>query len=776
MRFVKFSKLFVLLTLLLNGCNQPQEKKFTSNDIAIIPQPKKLELLKGQFLISGSTKVFVSNNDNKSIADQLVKRFKTVAGFDMEISQQIEGSNTIQFVNDKNLGKEEYRLEALEDKVLITAGNTGGFLYGVETLFQLLPPEIKGNKQVDKDWILPTVKIEDGPRFKHRGLMLDLSRHFFDKTYLLNTLDRMVMHKLNVLHLHLVDDQGWRIEIKKYPLLTKKGAWRVDQENAPWNGRAENDPNEKGTYGGFLSQEDIKEIIAYGQERNIEIIPEIEMPAHVSSAIAAYPELSCFDTPIGVPSGGLWPITDIYCAGKEHTFSFLEDVLDEVMDLFPSKYIHIGGDEATKTNWKKCPHCQKRIKEEDLKDVDELQSYFVKRIEKYINSKGRTLIGWDEILEGGLAPKATVMSWRGTAGGIEAAEKGHDVIMTPESHCYFNFYQGPQDEEPLAFNAYLPLNKVYGFDPVTENMSEDEAKHVLGGQANLWSEYINTPKDSEYMLYPRLSAMAEALWSTKENRDWEDFARRLKKQFVRYDQLNINYAKSAFLVTALASADLTKKEVAIALDNEFPNSDIRYVLGNEPFADEKVIRYKEPITVSETTVLQASLYEEGQRVGKIFTDTIKFHKAFAKEITLDPLYNKSYKGVGEGTLVNVVRGSKNFHDGQWQGWLADEVEINIDLGDTQKVDGVIVGTLENQGAGIYFPTSIVVYGSENGKDFKKIDELKRDYTINGGADLLDMKLNFDETAIRYIKIKVTNLGTSPKGGGTWLFLDEIVIN
>ena len=312
-------------------------------------------------------------------------------------------------------------------------------------------------------------------------------------------------------------------------------------------------------------------------------------------------------------------------------FEFLENVLAEVMDIFPSKYIHIGGDEATKTNWKKCPHCQKRIKEEGLKDVNELQSYFVKRIEKFINSKGKKLIGWDEILEGGLAPEATVMSWRGTQGGIEAAEQGHDVIMTPGSHCYFDHYQGPQNEEPLAIGGYLPISKVYEFDPVVDTMTPEEAKHVLGGQANLWAEYIPTTKQSEYMIFPRLAAMAEVLWSPKESRNWNDFSSRIETMFKRYDYLGINYAKSAYLVSSKVSVDLDKKVVYLSLKNEFPNPDIRYVLGDKPI-DETATKYTDSIELKETAIVKASLFKNNKPVGKVFTDTIKFHKAVAHKV------------------------------------------------------------------------------------------------------------------------------------------------
>src|SRR5690606_28139878 len=348
----------------------------------------------------------------------------------------------------------------------------------------------------------------------------------------------------------LVDDQGWRIEIKKYPKLTEIGGFRNDQEDSHRDGRRVTTPEDDATYGGFYTQEDIKEIVAYAQSKGVRVVPEIEMPAHVMSAIAAYPELSCFETPIGVPSGGVWPITEIYCAGKESTFEFLENVLLEVMELFPSEYIHVGGDEATKTNWEKCPHCQKRMKDEGLASVDELQSYFIKRMERFIASHDRKLIGWDEILEGGLAPEATVMSWRGFEGGMEAANQGHDVVMTPTSYMYFDYYQGPQNEEPLAWGGYIPLSKVYEFDPVVETMTPEQAKHVLGGQANVWSEQIKTAAHSQYMIYPRLAALSEAVWSPKESRDWDDFSKRILTLFERYEYLDINYAKSAYLVMA----------------------------------------------------------------------------------------------------------------------------------------------------------------------------------------------------------------------------------
>ncbi|WP_316633353.1 glycoside hydrolase family 20 protein [uncultured Flavobacterium sp.] len=773
MRILKPIVIVLFLTVISNAYSQ---KAPTEKDIQIIPKPKQLVIKPGIFQFSAATKFVVTGDSQKEIATVLINKFGTAAGFRPEISSAIPKSNFIQFRVDPNFNKEAYTLDVNEKNITITAKGNAGFIYGLETIRQLLPEAIESKSLITSaKWQIPNVTITDEPRFEWRGLMLDLSRHFFDKNYVIETIDRLAMLKMNVLHLHLVDDQGWRIEIKKYPKLTEVGAWRVDQENAAWNARLVTNPDEKGTYGGFLTQEELKEIVKYAAAKNIEIIPEIEMPAHVSSAIAAYPELACFNQRIGVPSGGLWPITDIYCAGKETTFEFLQNVIDEVITIFPSKYIHIGGDEATKTNWDKCPNCQKRMKDNGLKDAHELQSYFVKRMEKYINSKGKKLIGWDEILEGGLAPEATVMSWRGTKGGTEAAKQGHDVIMSPESPCYFNFYQGPQNEEPLAFDAYNPLSKVYEFDPIVNEMTPEEANHVLGGQANLWAEFITSPKASEYMIFPRLAALSEVLWSSKENRNWNNFTSRLPSLLKRYDYLGINYAKSAYLVSASSSADLGKKQINVTLKNEFPNPDIRYVLGNKNI-DQNALKYTTPIGFKETTILKASLFQNDKPIGKTFTDTIVFHKGFGHKVSYLTPYSESYKGDGPFGMVNTIRGSKNFHDGQWQAWLSNDMELVIDLENQQSLEQVNIGTLESQGAGIYFPTQVKVLVSNDDLNYTEVGKINRPYAVNPNSELKDFKISFGKRNVRFVKVIAANLKKSPTGGGTWLFVDEISLN
>ncbi len=790
---MKTLKQVLALIVVAVFCSCAKQKVFTEKDIQIIPKPAELQLSNGIFEFSENTKFVVVNDFQKEISNALINKFEKAAGWKPEVSDVAPKSNYVQFKVDDSFENEAYKLDVNNENVTITAKDNAGFIYGLETIRQLLPVAIESKDVViNTEWIIPNLTIKDKPRFQYRGLMLDVSRHFFNVDYVKKTIDRLEMLKMNVLHLHLVDDQGWRIEIKKYPKLTEVGAYR----NGTIVGHYPGSENDNKREGGFYTQEEIKDIVAYAAKRNVTIIPEIELPGHSSAAIAAYPYLSCFpEEPTTVPHNMMsetskelqekgqikivqesWGVfKDIYCAGKENTFTFLENVLTEVLPLFPSKYIHIGGDEAIKPHWKICPNCQKRMKDEGLKDEHELQSYFIERIEKFVNSKGKKIIGWDEILEGGLAPQATVMSWRGTKGGIEAAEQSHDVIMTPGTHCYFDHCQGPENEEPLSIGGYLPISKVYQFDPVVETMTPEEAKYVLGGQANLWSEYIPTTEHSEYMIFPRLAAMSEALWSPKESRDWDDFSSRIETMFKRYDYLGINYAKSMYLITSEVSVDLDKKAVYISLKNEFPNPDIRYVLGDKPM-DETATKYTDSIALNETTIVKASLFKNNKPVGKVFTDTIKFHKAVAHKVTYLIPYSDNYKGAGAFGMVNALRGTENFHDGQWQAWLGDDMGIIIDLEKEQTIHQVTVGSIESQGSGIYFPTSVKVYVSEDGESYKEVGHIERPFAINSKAELKDFKIDFDPIKAKFVKVMATNLKTTPSGGDAWLFVDEILVN
>ncbi len=524
------------LLLVMSGCSKKQ-----GDSVPVIPVPLKVELQEGSFKLGPDTKIYydVGTPRVEQAAKWLQEKLRRVTGLPlpMEVTPALpEQVTAIHFERSRytELGKSGYQLVADSSRVRIRAMDGAGMFYAAQTLLQLLPPEVFSDSlQTGIDWELPAVHITDLPRFPWRGAHLDVSRHFFPKEFIKRYIDILAMHKLSFFHWHLTDDQGWRIEIKKYPKLTSVGAWRVERPGVPWNEREPQQEGETPTYGGFYTQEDIREIVAYAESRFITIVPEIEMPAHAVAALAAYPQFSCTGGPFTVMPGGYWPITNIFCAGKDSTFTFLEDVLDEVAQLFPGKYIHIGGDEAFKDNWETCADCQKRIREEGLKDEAELQSYFIRRIEKILLARGKRLIGWDEILEGGLAPEATVMSWRGTRGGIEAAKSGHDVVMSPTSHCYFDYYQGKYAEPP-AFGNFLPLEKVYEFEPIPDELNKDQRWHILGAQANLWTEYMPTTEQVEYMLLPRIAALAEVVWSAKEKRDLADFRSRLNVQFDRY--------------------------------------------------------------------------------------------------------------------------------------------------------------------------------------------------------------------------------------------------
>ncbi|MFS4417451.1 family 20 glycosylhydrolase [Maribacter sp. 2307ULW6-5] len=772
---MKINSLLIALGLsaLFLSCSDGSPAAHEKKALALIPEPVQLERGQGSFTFNENTRFVVKDNSHGPVANLLANKFMGAAGFVLSTVSETPESNYVLLTTDQGMAREAYSLAVTPNHIKITAGSYPSLVHGIQTLRQLLPAEIEmRNAPETTQWTVPSLTIEDHPRYPWRGLMLDVSRHFFDKEYIKESIDRMALFKLNVLHLHLVDDQGWRLEIKKYPKLTEVGAFRVDQEEKHWNARNTNQPGDSATYGGFYTQDDIREIVAYAQMHGISVMPEIEMPAHVTSAVAAYPEYSCKGTPVAVPSGGIWPITDIYCAGKESTFAFLEDVMMETMTLFPFEYIHVGGDEATKTNWETCPDCQRRMREEGLANTEELQSYFIKRMERFLSSKGRTLVGWDEILEGGLPAGATVMSWRGIQGGWEASKEGHDVIMTPGT-VYLNHYQGEPDYEPIAFGGYEPLNKVYAFDPVVDSMSVAQKEHVLGSQANLWSEYVTNNEESEYMLFPRVTALSEGLWTPKEKKDWAAYAAKIPALFERLEAMNVTYARSAYAVTAKSKLTETGG-IAVSLANEFPESSIRYALNEAPLTKESPI-YTAPLKLEGTTTVKAAVFENGEIVGDTLVKHFNFHKAVGATVQYDPIYSKRYQGTGADNLVNVFRGSKNFHDGQWQAWLEDDALLTLDLGRPKTFSSVAVGAMENQGSGIYYPTGIKVMVSEDGKTFREVGRLERPHQDNGFVNLETFKVIFDELTAQYIKVEVTNLAHPPTGGSCFIFLDEVLV-
>ncbi len=525
----------------------------TSQKINIVPEPSEIEMpaTASTFAITKNTTIVLKGTGLENSANIFSKCLEKYYGFKLNIAKQGTGKNSIVLGLQKNESSVTgaYNMSVNSDGVSISGNDEAGTFYGIQTLIQLLPLEKKSSLDI------PYVSIKDYPRFRYRGMHLDVARNFFPAKYIKKYIDYLALHKYNTFHWHLTEDQGWRIEIKKYPKLTSVGGFR----NGTIIGRYPGKGNTGKRYGGFYTQNEIKEIVKYAQDRYITIIPEIEMPGHSSAAIAAYPQLSCFpneSTKISEKTSWAGPRTgkqvqqtwgvfeDVYCL-SDYTFKFLENVLDEVMELFPSKYIHIGGDECPKTAWKRSAFCQQLIKEKDLKDEHGLQSYFISTVKKYLNSKGRNIIGWDEILEGGLAPNATVMSWRGEEGGIAAAKQHHDVIMTPGTYCYFDHSQ-TKKEDSVTIGGYLPLNIIYNYDPVPKELDEEEAKFIMGAQGNVWTEYINNIPKLEYMIFPRLTALSEVLWTPKEKKNLDDFKARLPLIFQRYKFWGTNYSH-AFL-------------------------------------------------------------------------------------------------------------------------------------------------------------------------------------------------------------------------------------
>jgi len=510
---------------------------------ALVPLPQKFESREGSFELGPETRIRVDSAARET-GQYLAERLRTSTGYPFKVSttskaQVNKGEILLTTMDATGAQAEGYELNVAPDSVVIWASDPAGLFYGVQSLLQLLPPEVFAAQPVrTRDWQVPCLRIHDQPRFAWRGFMLDVSRHFFNKEEIKQILDVMALHKLNTFHWHLTDDQGWRIQIKKYPLLTEVGAWRKNI-GFGLDPKASTAYGPDGRYGGFYTRADIREIIAYARSRHITIVPEIEMPGHASAALSAYPQYSCSGGPYNTDmAGGVF--AGVYCAGKEETFEFLQNVLSEVIDLFPGKYIHIGGDEVPKDNWKKCPLCQARMKSEGLKTEHELQSYFVRRIEKSLNSRGRNLIGWSEIREGGLAQNAAIMDWIG--GAVEAANSGHDVVMTPTKYCYLDYYQTTnQTSEPHAIGGYLPLSQVYSFEPVPPDLAAPYQPHIIGAQANLWTEYVPNLKHAEYMAFPRLCALAEVAWSPAGLRTYDGFIQRLQIHCRRLDQLGINY-------------------------------------------------------------------------------------------------------------------------------------------------------------------------------------------------------------------------------------------
>lgn len=599
-------------------------EKTTPDDraaVALIPVPQEMTVHSDCFVLTSKASIGIdaSNEALVGIARYLNDKIAPATGFELPVKNN--GNIRFELADDASLGAEGYRLQVEPSGVRLTAQTPAGIFYGVQTLLQMLPPEIKG-KEVqpqEKKWTIACADITDTPRFAWRGVMLDVSRHWFTKEEVKKLIDEIAEYKLNVFHWHLTDDQGWRIEIESLPKLTEIGAWRAPRVGQWWQ-RERQQPGEEATYGGFYTHDDIREVLAYAAERYVRVIPEIDVPGHSLAALVAYPELACRKAPSTVNVGNKFYGEDenTLCVGKEETFEFMDKVLTEVAALFPDEYIHIGGDECFKGFWHTCPRCQARMRTEGLKDENELQSYFIHRMEALLKEKGKRLIGWDEIIDGGLAPEATVMSWRGMAGGIRAAKANHHVVMTPDNHCYLDLWQGEPSVEPDTYSM-CRLTDSYRFNPVPDSVP---AEMILGGQGNLWAESVPTFRHAEYMLWPRAWALAEVLWSGPEQTDWNGFYPRVEQHFVRADQAEINYARSMYnaIVTPYRTED---DRVEVELSSELPGTDIYYTWDNTD-PDRFAPKYESPLRIPKNaTWLRIVTYRHGKPAGKVITLTVK---------------------------------------------------------------------------------------------------------------------------------------------------------
>lgn len=756
----------------------------SSESISVVPYPNSIQVTYGQFDVKGASFNCDTTLDqrSKNLVATFAQQLSLTTGAESSVT---EGSTMsgFNFIFASDVPAEGYRLSIKKNGVKVEASNLNGFNYAIQTIKQMLPVEIFGKEEAaEQNWTLQCCQIEDAPRFGYRGMHLDESRHFFGMDAVKRYLDIMEVHKLNTLHWHLTDDQGWRVEIKKYPRLTEFGSIRNKTIIGHIYRSTQYDHTPYGE-GMWYSQDQIREIVEYAASKGITIIPEIDLPGHMLAALAAYPELGCTGGPYSV--WGDWGISDdVLCVGKEKTMQFLEDVLSEICDLFPAEYIHVGGDECPKVRWEKCPRCQAKIRELGLKANEEyqpehfLQAYVISRMEKFINSKGKRIIGWDEILEGEVAPNATIMSWRGVAGGLEAVRMGHDAIMTPNTFYYLDYYQSlDRANEPLAIGGYLPIEKCYSYEPFTADMTDEEKAHILGVQANLWTEYIPTESHLHYMLLPRMAALSEVQWCKPENKSWERFYNSADEFSAIYDIMGYNHGRHLFDAQGKVNVNKEKGcvEVILHAQGETP---VRYTLdGSEPCADSPI--YTTPLEIRESCTIKAKSDYENSR---IFTKTFTGHKAMGRPVQVLTETHPSYTFNCPDMLTDGIIGNGPYNSGDYVGWYNKPVEVIVDMGDATYSEAGL-STYVFKYDYIFNPLDLVVYTSEDGEKFTEI--AREDYGLTGGIDegneCQKFIISFPETSARYLKITARVIESLPewhsgKGRPGFVFVDEVVVN
>ena len=772
MKKIFLGALFICSALL--SCTNPE---LPTAKYQVVPLPQEIIEEAGDgFVLDNSTCIVYSGDaEMKRNAELLAEYIKEKTNLELTVTDvAAEGAITLA-VGEAGENAEGYSLTVDAKGVNITGASPAGVFYGMQTLRKALPITEGGKIE------LPAVTINDYPRFSYRGAHLDVSRHFFTTDSIKRFVDMLALHNLNRFHWHLTDDQGWRIEIKKYPELTTIAAQRdetVIGKNSP-----EYDGKHYGPF--FYTQEECREIVAYAAERHITVIPEIDLPGHMQAALAAYPQYGCTGGPYEVWK--MWGVSDnVLCAGNDATLSFIEDVLSEVIEVFPSEYIHIGGDECPKTQWEKCPKCQARIKALGIKGDDKhtaemyLQSFVINHAEKFLNSKGRQIIGWDEILEGGLAPNATVHSWRGVEGGIEAAKQGHDCIMSPTTFMYFDYYQTKYtDDEPLAIGGYVPVEKVYSFEPINDTLAVDVQKHIIGVQANLWTEYVPTYSHVEYMELPRMAALCEVQWCKPENKDFNDFKQRLLPLIKLYDKKQYNYAKHILDIEEEFSTDVEKGAIMVSLKT-LDNTPVYYTLdGSEPTTSSA--KYEAPIEIKQSCTLKAKgIGERGET--RLFSEEITFSKATAQPIKLLQPIHRNYTFKGDITLVDGLKGNPNYRTGRWLGFCGTDLEAVVDLKNEEEISSVKFNTSVDKGDWVFDVLGITVSVSNDGENFTDVfDQTYPDLTAEDENKIYEHKVEFEPVKTRYVKVKALSDRDMPdwhggKGYPAFIFVDELEIN
>ena len=758
----------VSLMLGLSGCSSVK----TQRDVAIVPTPLSMEKGTGSFTFGPNTVITVPTEEQKPVAGLFASLFTRSAGFTPKVQVGTEGDVCLEL--DKNLPEDAYEMQVSSGQIRVKASDSKGLFYGLQNLRLLLPPAIESSTAQDTvEWTVPEMTVKDAPRFGYRGFMLDVSRYFLPKEELLRMIDCMALLKLNRLHLHLTDDNGWRLEIKKYPKLTEVGAWKVDRQHLPFPERRNPKRGEPATVGGYYTQADMKEIIAYAADRQIEIIPEIDIPAHSNAALASYPEYACpvVKDFIGViPGLGGKNAEIIFCGGNEKTYEFLQDVLDEVIALFPSRYIHLGGDEATKTNWKKCPLCQARIREEHLADEEALQGYFMGRMSDYVRSKGKEVMGWDELTNSKLPEDAIIFGWQGFGNAaLKAAEQGHRFVMTPARVAYLIRYQRPQWFEPLTYFGNNTLKGLFDYEPVQEGWKPEYEKLLMGVQASMWTEFCNKPEDVFYLVFPRLAALAEIAWVPKNQKDWNVFLKGLDNYTAHLEQKDVVYARSMFNIQHRIIPN-DNGALTLTLECERPDVDIHYTLdGTEPTATSP--RYTQALTLKENVTVKAATFAGNEQQGKTLILPVEWNKATAK-----PLVNAAS---GMEVLVNGLRGSLKQTDFEW---YTGAMSVTVDLQQPEDIRSCTAGCITNYGMAVHKPKSMTVELSDDNLHFKEAGKLTftDDEIFREGNFIEDLRIDVDHARARYIRFTFEAPSNCPAdhvrpGQPSRVYLDELII-